>query len=460
MSVSTPIALPDSLGNYHPQIELTNDNVPAILWTSATLKNLYFSRHDGVSGFEPPLQLNPTGLPLQAYGWSGPDLAIWQDNIYIVFKEFGYSTGHIYLVRSMDNGMSFGDTVRVDSLSTGYANYPDVAVSNDTVFVTFMDHDAGGLNPQYVVARSFDGGATFEPAVDVSAILGDEACDCCQPEIIVNEKYVVVFFRNNDSNVRDVNAVVSYDRGATFTNAAVVDNHLWTIMSCPSSGPDAAFSGTDVMITAYRSRSAGVNRVFINEYDLLADSSIITSELSLGTGVTPNYPQITYSSGNLGAVWEGRGADPDVFFNWSTSGVSGLDSTNILNVTDATGTQSKPDICYGNGKYHVVWSEVSTNEVRYATISESLSIEDRDPSASFNIYPNPSSETITVAHKMGSCSRCRLFITDVGGRMVLSTANIGDGFEPIDVSSWPAGIYMVSLIAEKTVRTEKLIVQP
>ena len=44
----------------------------------------------------------------------------------------------------MDNGMSFGDTVRVDSLSTGYANYPDVAVSNDTVFVTFMDHDAGG----------------------------------------------------------------------------------------------------------------------------------------------------------------------------------------------------------------------------------------------------------------------------------------------------------------------------
>ena len=40
MSVSTPIALPDSLGNYHPQIELTHDNVPAILWTSATLKNL------------------------------------------------------------------------------------------------------------------------------------------------------------------------------------------------------------------------------------------------------------------------------------------------------------------------------------------------------------------------------------------------------------------------------------
>jgi len=460
MTVSTPISLPDSLENYHPQIEMTNDNVPAVLWTSPTLQNLYFSRHNGSTAFDTPLQLNPNGLPVQSYNWSGPDLAVWQDNVYVVFKEYGYSTGHVFLVKSVDNGISFGDTVRIDDLMSGYANYPDVAVFNDTVYVTFMDHDPSGLNPQYVVSRSVDGGTTFEPAVDAGSILGDEACDCCQPEIIVNDKYVVVFFRNNDSNIRDVKAVVSYDRGATFSSSVPVDDHLWTVMACPSSGPDAAFSETDVMITAYRSRSVGVNRVYINEYDLLADSSVITSELSLGTGVTPNYPQIAFSGGNLGAVWEGRGADPDIFFNWSSSGVSGLDSINILNVTDATGTQSKPDICYGNGKYHVVWSEVSTNEVKYATISESLSIEDREPSTSFNIYPNPSSETITVAQKRGSNSRCRLFISDMSGRMVFSIANTGDSFEQIDVSNWPAGIYTVSLIAEKISCTEKLIIGP
>ena len=92
MTVSTPISLPDSLENYHPQIEMTNDNVPAVLWTSPTLQNLYFSRHNGSTAFDTPLQLNPNGLPVQSYNWSGPDLAVWQDNVYVVFKEYGYST--------------------------------------------------------------------------------------------------------------------------------------------------------------------------------------------------------------------------------------------------------------------------------------------------------------------------------------------------------------------------------
>ena len=463
MTVSAPISLPDSLENYHPQIEMTNDNVPAVLWTSPTLQNLYFSRHNGSTAFDTPLQLNPNGLPVQSYNWSGPDLAVWQDNVYVVFKEYGYSTGHVFLVKSVDNGISFGDTVRIDDLMSGYANYPDVAVFNDTVYVTFMDHDPSGLNPQYVVSRSVDGGTTFEPAVDAGSILGDEACDCCQPEIIVNDKYVVVFFRNNDSNIRDVKAVVSYDRGATFSSSVPVDDHLWTVMACPSSGPDAAFSETDVMITAYRSRSVGVNRVYINEYDLLADSSVITSELSLGTGVTLNYPQIAFSGGNLGAVWEGRGADPDIFFNWSASGVSGLDSINILNVTDATGTQSKPDICFGNGKYHVVWSEVGTDEVKYVTISESLSVQKNSEDEEFIVYPNPSSDIITVSTLLNGHDSFDIEVLDTKGQTLLKQrtgSRVGENLFPLDVSGLSPGMYVIRMVSGNRSVAQNILVIP
>ena len=460
MTVSTPISIPSAYGNYHPQIEMTNDNVPAVLWTSPTLQNLYFSRHNGVNVFDTPLQLNPPGLPVQSYNWSGPDLAVWQDNIYVVFKEYGYSTGHVFLVKSTDNGISFGDTVKVDNLMVGYANYPDVAVHNDTVYVTFMDHDAGGLNPQYVVSRSVDGGATFEPAVDAGAILGDEACDCCQPEIVANDKYVIVLFRNNDSNIRDAKAVVSYDRGATFSNWISVDDHLWNVMACPSSGPDAVFSDTDIMVTSYRSRMAGVNRVFINEYDLLGDSTIITSELSLGTGVTPNYPQITFSEGKLGAVWEGRGADPDIFFNWSTTGVSGLDSLNIMNITDTSGTQSKPDICYGNGMYHIVWAEGASSGIKYVTVSEALSTNEMLRAETIKIYPNPTDDNLTVKIELSWPELFNVEVVDTRGALLIKrtiSGRAGENIVRLDVEDLSPGIYFIQLTSQGMIGSKKLI---
>jgi hypothetical protein len=363
-------------------------------------------------------------------------------------------------VKSTDNGISFGDTVKVDNLMVGYANYPDVAVHNDTVYVTFMDHDAGGLNPQYVVSRSVDGGATFEPAVDAGAILGNEACDCCQPEIIVNDKYVIVFFRNNDSNIRDVKAVVSYDRGATFSNWISVDDHLWNVLACPSSGPDAVFSDTDIMVTSYRSRTAGVNRVFINEYDLLGDSTIITSELSLGTGVTPNYPQITFSDGNLGAVWEGRGADPDIFFNWSTSGVLGLDSLNILNITDTSGTQSKPDICYGDGKHHIVWAEGGSGGINYVTVSEALSTNEMPIKGEVKVYPNPVTDNVTVSLDLSQADILNVEIVDTKGKLlIVRTLNgsIGENLVRFDVAEMSSGIYFVQIASGGMFWSQKLI---
>ena len=120
--------------------------------------------------------------------------------------------------------------MRVDNLSSGFGQYPDIAVLNDTVWVTFMDHDASGLNPQYVVAKSVDGGLTFSSEVVAGEIYGDEACDCCQPELIVNEDYVIVYFRNNDNNIRDIKGVISYDRGDVFTDFFSVDDHLWQLM--------------------------------------------------------------------------------------------------------------------------------------------------------------------------------------------------------------------------------------
>lgn len=460
MSVSSPVLIPSAYGNYHPQIAIANDSLPALIWTSSTLKNLYFAKHNGGSDFNTPIQLNPTGFLVQSYTWSGPDLATWQDNMYVVFKANGYSTGHVYVVKSTDNGLTFGDTVRVDDLADGFPQYPDIAAYNDTVFVTFMDHDAAGLNPQYIVARSVDGGATFEPGIDAGVLLGDEACDCCQPEIVVNNKFVIVYFRNNAANTRDIKGVVSFDRGATFSSIISVDNHLWNTFTCPSTGPDATFTSSDTMVTVYKSEVLGVAKVFLNEFDVDSDSSLNTLELSVGTGNSPNYPQITYSNGNLGAVWEGQSSDPEVYFNWSRTGVLGLSSVNTINVSNAVGAQTKPDICYGNGKYHVVWAEGGSSGLRYVTIAEAVSVEEVKKQISIRLYPNPVSNDLLFRLEVGIQGVFKAEILSSNG-VIMDSWRIAKGEEcrvfVRDISDLKKGLYFFELNNGVISTTQKFI---
>lgn len=459
---SPPVALPSAYGNYHPQIEITNDNQPAVIWTSPTLKNLYFSKHNGIDDFNTPIQLNPSGLNVQSYNWSGPDLAMWQDDIYVVFKENGYTDGKIFVVKSTDNGATFGDTVRVDNLATGFGNYPDIAVFNDTVYVTFMDHDSTGMDPQYVVARSVDGGASFQAEVIAGEILGDEACDCCQPEIVVNDKYVVVFLRNNQSNIRDIKGIVSYDRGATFTNWISVDDHNWAIMACPSTGPDARILDNDSVLVAYKSEWAGQARVYLHQYDLNSDMSVTEVELSMGTGTNPNYPQLCYNEGRLGAVWEGQGVSTDVFFNPLIGGIAAFDTSATINLTDTAGSQSKPDIAFQSGVYHVVYSEGALGGIKYIKVFNPLEVNEVPAGVEMSVYPNPVTDQMHLDLEINESIQMDIQIFDANSRLVyIDTWNTSAGQNriAIPVGDYPPGLYQVQLKTKNWSLQEKLIKQ-
>ncbi|MBK6524472.1 MAG: hypothetical protein IPG07_02365 [Crocinitomicaceae bacterium] len=166
-----------------------------------------------------------------------------------------------------------------------------------------------------VLARSTDGGQTFEPQVDVSGWVGLEVCDCCQPEIIVDAQRVIVYYRENDANTRDIKAAISYDRGATFTQYIEPDNHNWTIAACPSTGPDARFLENGNPVSIYRTTVSSAPKIYVNEYDLVNDNTVNEVAITMD-GVVPsgiNYPQISVDGSLIGIVWEGLGSSTDVF---------------------------------------------------------------------------------------------------------------------------------------------------
>ena len=460
-SVGEPTPVASGLGSNHPQIELASDGLPLVLWTSPSPKNIYIAKGDGNGGFLSPIQLNPENFPVQSYNWSGPDLAVENDNVYVVFRSNGYDTGHIFVTKSNDNGGSFGDTVRVDQLTAGFGQYPDIAVYNDTIWVTFMSHNSSGLDPQYVVARSVDGGLTYENEVLAGALLGDEACDCCQPEIVVNESQVVVFFRNNDNNIRDIKAVVSYDRGQSFTNWISLDDHQWLINSCPSTGPDARFINENTIAATYKTEVNGEARVYVNAYDLSTDQSLgeVLMTMDGSSNLNVNYPQIATKNNVLGVVWEGQGEQTDIFINTSTSGIGGLSPANAFNLTNTSGNQTRPDIAMSSNTFHVVYS--SNLNVHYVKAHYLVEKESFAEPVSFKAYPNPTHNQLNIELVMDNNTPYELSVLTINGE-VKQWFNDATFFDnktlTISTENWAKGVYILRLNSQYGSYLSKIVV--
>lgn len=452
-SFSTKESYPVATGNgyHHPQIEIAGDNLPLVSWTHSSEQSVYIAKHNGIDGFNAPIRLNPDGFPIQSYSWSGPDIAIDGSNVYVVFRSYGYEIGHVYIVKSTDYGATFSDTIRVDNLADGFPQFPDITAMNDTVWVTFMDHDAAGMNPEYVVARSVDGGLTFESEVAGGALLGDEACDCCPPEIIVNENYVILFFRNNASNIRDIKAVVSLDRGASFSEWFSVDDHMWSIMSCPSTGPDARFLDPHTIVSVYKTEVSGESKIFINEYDVASDVSNGLVEIynEGGSPMSRNYPQVAVNDGNIGVVWEGFESSTDVFINASSSGVAGFLPENAMNLTNAVNIQGKPDIALTANTFHVVYADIPSNAIHYMALQYLLSDESIDQKP---VLIQQLDNTLRFQIELEGLVQ----IFSVSGQVILEKTITDQS--SIDLNRLPKGTYIVKVSSGNQEQIKKIIV--
>lgn len=442
-SVGEPIQVAPGFGNYHPQMEILSDNNPAIIWTNASNNNLYFTRMEN-DVFTNPIQLNPDGLQVQDYNWSGADLSIWNDDVYVVFRELGFDTGHIFLVKSEDNGLTFGDTVRVDNLVDAYGQFPDIAVYDDTVYVTYMTHGFTTMNPQMVISRSVDGGQTFENEIDITSWIGFEVCDCCQPEISVDAEKIVVIYRENESNIRDIKGVVSYDRGQTFTQYIVPDDNNWTLAACPSTGPDMRILPNGNPAIVYRTTISSQAKIFAMEYDLVSNEIIDTVEIFMTSAANTaiNYPQIATYNNYVAVVWEGLGSGTDVFFNAGDNGLGSLNPNNAINVTNITASQSKPDVAISSNGFHVVYAEISGANVMYCQINMLNNLYEDE--LDITVYPNPTSSILTIDINQNVNSYGEIILTNSVGQIVLQKE-----VEPnliLDVTSLSQGIYFGTIL--------------
>lgn len=397
MSEAIPVAAA-SFGYTRPRIVLTKDNKPYVIWGNASKQIVYGARWNG-TGFDMPMRLSNTGIKPFIFDWASTEIAARDNMVYVAFKTDPAETGKVYIVKSTDGGMTFSDTVRVENLGGDLSRFPSVAVDGmGNPVITFMRFGPAFSKPDYVVARSMDGGKTFMPDVAAAEPAPGEACDCCPAAMIADGSRQALLFRNNNMNIRNIWAAISTDGGSKFSTLKEIDTTNWKISGCPSTGPDGIFSGDNIAYT-WMSQSS----VYIGSADLSGNISLIKKMNDIPTG-SQNYPRIDGAGDTLATVWrQYENARNTILISHSTSGANGI-GTQIDTVAISNTVLDNPDIAYANGAYHVVYQDNTTKQVKYRKVTllkgQTSVQESIETLPSIAVYPNPATGDVII--KTGS----------------------------------------------------------
>jgi hypothetical protein len=198
-----------------------------------------------------------------AVGPAGEIYVVWQNNTVIEGRPFPASDLRFALSR--DGGQSFEPAIYVNDDAGGAPTshtFHDMAVAPDgTVLVSWIDGRAeAATGPEIRVARSTDGGASFGPG----AVVDGESCPCCRTSLAVGpEGEVYVAWRKVFAgSVRDIVVARSRDGGRTFEPPARVHEDGWVIDGCPHVGPALAVDAAGRLHVSWFTGAAGGEGLF------------------------------------------------------------------------------------------------------------------------------------------------------------------------------------------------------
>ena len=423
---SQPIEVASGVSaSLRPRVALDNQDNPIVIFAQNTNPNQLYKTKFNNNAFEPIVNL-ATASPYVSSA-AGPEIAFANDIIYISFED---ENEGVYMLKSINGGNTFSDTVRVDNVHNK-AVLPNVNIKSDfNPLLSFTRVNSSWTQINQVVSNSIDGGQTFLQDVSASVITPNQPCECCFSKVVSEGSTQVSIFRNNDNNVRNFYASVSHDGGQSFSDYLEIDLLDWNLNACPDAGPDAYLKNGKLFIT-YRSGSLGPNRVFVARVDLnsLSVEQVTPVDEALSSSMAQKYPDIAGDESNVGVVWmDNRSMLNDCFFSYSTDGFDSWSTPVYISDSSLMVQFVEPDVAYRNNKFHFVYRNQNQNIILYRTaeLQNTSSLHE----VVFNLEINDS--------KIQLSEHLNYQLFDVSGKL------IQNGFEStLDISGLSKGLYLL-----------------
>jgi hypothetical protein len=293
----------------HATVALDPDGHAVVAWVGVHegAAAIYVARVEGdVVGT--PVRLTEAGDRLAIHSQAPPQVrtgphgevyVAWQTSEAVEGRRF--PAGHVRLARSSDGGRTFEPSRRVGEPDDGPPTsngFHDMAVAPDgTVFVSWI---AGG-GPDVRVARSLDGGRSFETPVVVDRV----PCPCCRTALAIGpDGSVHVAWRKQfDDGSRDVVVASSTDGGGSFGTPVPAHHDGWAIDACPHAGPAVAVDATGRVHVAWFTGAdgrAGVHYVRSGTAELQPVRPTALTEL----GIPTSQVRMVRAGPGVWAAWE------------------------------------------------------------------------------------------------------------------------------------------------------------
>jgi hypothetical protein len=280
-----------------------------------------------------------------------PEIALYNNNVYVVWSDDSTGNGDIYFKRSGDNGTTFDSTNNISENNTGTSSTPQLAANSGNVYIIWTDTTSGHSEINY--RQSIDGGGKFEGIRELSKTRSIDGESSSFPQIITTGDNVFVAWQDSFKGGNEIFFRASADQGNKFTGI----KNLSRNNTGDSISPRIAAIANNVFV-GWSDTSAGKSEILLRSSIDSGNTFRGIKNVSWSTGNSYD-PQIAVSRNNLYALWEddSQGALTfDLTFRSSSDG--GQNFNDKQNLARYIGESSDYGQLTATGSnVYVVWSE-------------------------------------------------------------------------------------------------------
>src|SRR5215207_2997179 len=183
-------------------------------------------------------------------------IAVHQNNIYVVWSDATTGNGDIYFKRSVDNGTTFDEVENVSTNNTGSSSYPQISTVGSNVYVAWIDTTTG--NNEIFFRHSNNTGESFRGARELSKTLSVDGEYALFPRVSAIGSNVYVVWQDKVSGNYEILLRESNDAGSKFSGI----KNLSRNNTGDSISPRIASSGNNVYVV-WTDHEPGKSEIFL-----------------------------------------------------------------------------------------------------------------------------------------------------------------------------------------------------
>jgi hypothetical protein len=299
---------------------------------------------------------------------TGAQIAVNQNNVYLVWDDATTGNGDIYFKRSVDNGTSFGSTENLSN-NPGNSTGAQIAVNQSNVYVLWTDNTTG--NGDIYFKRSVDNGTSFGSTenlvLDGTQNVGTNGTGSSSyPQISAVGNNIYVAWTETTTGNSEISFRHSNDTGVTFGRARELSKTI-SIDGEYALFPHISAIGSNVYVV-WQDKVLGNYEIFLRESNDGGGKFSGVKNLSRNNTGDSISPQIVSSGNNVYVVWTDLEQDKsEIFLRASNDNAATFGG--LKNISWSNGDSYDPTIAVsGNSSLYVLWEDSSFREFTFDLI--------------------------------------------------------------------------------------------